>query len=205
MASTIAKSAGVKADCIMEEPVHIGPGCVIIADKIGCYCFINANTCIFDGVTIGRFVTFARNCHIGGVEHPLHHVTTSFFKISRNWFPDDPLAQSCSLIRNTPDPERVRPSHIEIGNDVWFGAGAIVLRGITIGDGAVIGAGAVVTKDVPPYAIVAGNPARIIRYRFEENIIVRLLATKWWDRDPEFIATLPLDNVLETLRILEEQ
>jgi len=71
-----------------------------------------------------------------------------------------------------------------IGNDVWIGAGATLLGkggGLTIGDGAIVGAGSVVTKDVPPYAIVGGNPARIIRYRFDEAIIRRLLALKWWD------------------------
>ena len=68
-----------------------------------------------------------------------------------------------------------------IGNDVWIARGAIVLRGVTIGDGAVIAAGSVVTKDVPPFAIVAGNPARLLRYRFGEEDIRALLARKWWD------------------------
>lgn len=73
-----------------------------------------------------------------------------------------------------------------IGNDVWIGLGAIILSGVVVGDGAVIGAGAVVSKPVPPYAIVAGNPARIIRYRFDEPIRRRLLAVRWWDwEDPQ--------------------
>jgi virginiamycin A acetyltransferase len=70
---------------------------------------------------------------------------------------------------------------IVIGNDVWIGYGAMILSGVTIGDGAVVGAGAIVTKDVPPYAIVAGNPARIIRYRFNADAIERLLQICWWD------------------------
>lgn len=70
---------------------------------------------------------------------------------------------------------------IHIGNDVWFGREAMVMSGVTIGDGAVIAARAVVTKDVPPYAIVAGQPAKVIRYRFSEDIIARLLQLKWWD------------------------
>jgi lipopolysaccharide biosynthesis protein len=67
-----------------------------------------------------------------------------------------------------------------IGNDVWIGAGALLKRGITVGHGAVIGARALVTRDVPPYAIVAGSPARIIRYRFDEETIARLLSLAWW-------------------------
>lgn len=70
---------------------------------------------------------------------------------------------------------------VNIGNDVWIGMDAMVLSGITIGDGAVIAARAVCTKDVPPYAIVAGNPARIVRYRFEEEVIAALLEIRWWD------------------------
>jgi chloramphenicol O-acetyltransferase type B len=70
-----------------------------------------------------------------------------------------------------------------IGNDVWIGSRAIVLSGVSIGDGAVVGAGSVVTKPVPPYAIVAGNPAKLIRFRFEEPIIESLLRIGWWNWD----------------------
>jgi acetyltransferase-like isoleucine patch superfamily enzyme len=70
---------------------------------------------------------------------------------------------------------------IVIGNDVWIATNAVIMKGITIGDGAVVGAGAIVNKDVPSYAIVAGVPARIIRYRFEPHIIEKLLEIKWWD------------------------
>lgn len=76
---------------------------------------------------------------------------------------------------------------IKIGNDVWIGANAIILPRVTIGDGAIIGAGAVVTKDIPPYAIVGGVPAKIIKYRFESSIIEALLKIKWWNWDDEKI------------------
>lgn len=71
--------------------------------------------------------------------------------------------------------------NVSIGNDVWIGMDAMVLSGVTVGDGAVIAARTVCTKDVPPYAIVAGNPGRIVRYRFEEDVIGELLRIRWWD------------------------
>lgn len=77
---------------------------------------------------------------------------------------------------------------VVIGNDVWIGTGAMLLEGVHVSDGAVIGAGAVVTKDVPPYAVVAGNPARVVRYRFSQEQIDFLLSFRWWERPKEFIA-----------------
>lgn len=200
--STIAKTAGIGKGIEIEEPIHVGPGCVVMAKEIGRYCFINANTCIFDGVKIGRFVTFARNCQIGGVEHPIHYLSTSFFRISKNWFPDDPVHQSFDFIKNT-RPKGARENVTNIGSDVWFGASSILLKGVSVGHGSIIGAGAVVTKDVPAYAIVAGNPAKVIRYRFDPKTIDRLLRARWWDLDVEFLSKLPLDDPNKCLSILE--
>ena len=77
--------------------------------------------------------------------------------------------------------------NIKIGNDVWIGHGTLILSGVNIMDGAVIGAGSVITKDVPPYAVVGGNPAKVIKYRFSENVINELLKIKWWDWEEEKI------------------
>jgi hypothetical protein len=77
---------------------------------------------------------------------------------------------------------------INVGNDVWIGYEALVLSGVRIGDGAVVGARSVVTKDVPPYAIVAGNPAKLIRYRFSPEVVEQLLDLKWWDKSEEWIS-----------------
>lgn len=96
-----------------------------------------------------------------------------------------------------------RPGGIAVGNDVWIGNGAMILPGVEIGDGAVVGAGAVVTKSVPPYAIVGGSPARLIRYRFSQDVISKLLAIRWWHWDDEKIKaeaaalTGPIETFIE--------
>jgi virginiamycin A acetyltransferase len=88
------------------------------------------------------------------------------------------------------------PTDLVIGNDVWVGTDALIKRGVTIGNGAVIGARSVVTRDVPPYAIVAGVPARLLRYRFDERLIERLQALRWWDYGPDVLRPLDIRNPL---------
>jgi acetyltransferase-like isoleucine patch superfamily enzyme len=119
---------------------------------------------------IGSFVSIANNVVIGGGRHPMEWVGMSpVFYEGR-----DSVKAKFSTHSRAPNLQ------VKIGHDVWIGRSAIVLPGVEIGDGAVVGAGAVVTKSVPPYAIVAGNPARLIRYRFDESVVKRLLASRWW-------------------------
>jgi acetyltransferase-like isoleucine patch superfamily enzyme len=130
-------------------------------------------------VTLGKFSCIAPDVIIGLGEHPSRNFVSThpaFFSpngqagftfVNRTYFKE---YETCN-----------------IGNDVWIGARAIVLDGVTIGNGAIIGAGAVVTKDVPPYAIVGGVPAKILRYRFEANEIEHLQQYRWWDKDFDWL------------------
>jgi acetyltransferase-like isoleucine patch superfamily enzyme len=125
---------------------------------------------------VGAFCSISPESRIlGGGEHSIDRAST--FPFNARMF--DPGG------RNVPDSDDTGPT--VIGNDVYIGVGAIVLSGVTIGDGAVVGAGAIVTSSVPAYAIVAGNPARVIRYRFDSETRARLLALEWWKWDDETI------------------
>lgn len=132
-------------------------------------------------LTIGKYCSIAQEVKVFlGGEHRTEWVTTYPFSVL--W----PEGWGISGHPKT-------KGNVAIGNDVWVGAFACILSGVTVGDGAVIGARAVVTKDVPPYAIVVGNPAKVIKYRFNEEIIGKLLNIKWWDWKREEIAkALPL-------------
>ncbi len=111
-------------------------------------------------------------CNLAGGNHPLSTVSIHAFFFHKKY---EFISDNRSIEKYASNEQ------IEIGNDVWIGSNVSLLPGITISDGAVIAAGAVVTKDVPPYAIVGGVPAKIIRYRFEQEIITKLLEIKWWD------------------------
>lgn len=127
---------------------------------IGMYCFINKNTNITKA-KIGNYCSFANNVSIGQGEHIISRISTNthFYDNAYNELTLD---------------------DVEIGHDVWIGTDVIVLRGVKIGNGAVIGANSVVTKDIPPYAVAVGSPARIIKYRFEKEKINLIEKSNWF-------------------------
>jgi len=128
--------------------------------SIGNYCYIG-RYCYLTRVKIGNYCSIANNVSIGQGEHDLTKISTNSI------FYDNAFTE-------------LTKGDCEIGNDVWIGVDSIIKRGIKIGNGAVIGANSVVTKDVPPYTIVVGSPAKIIRYRFDESKIKLIEDSKWW-------------------------
>ena len=153
--------------CTLGKNVAINRRSYINDSMIGDYSYAGINTTM-NFTSLGKFCSLARNVDIGGFDHDYKKVTTMpMFRFQQ--------------MKNAAKPNTSHKELCRIGNDVWIAAGAQVLHKVTIGDGAIVGGGAVVTKDVPPYAIVAGVPAKIIKYRFSPEIISRLLEIKWWD------------------------
>lgn len=129
--------------------------------------------------SIGSFCSIAKNVHFTEGNHPLNCITTSPILYNDNF-------AFCSKDISLYDLEK-RNGKSKIGNDVWIGRDVTILPSVNIGDGAVIGTGAVVNKDIPPYAIAVGVPAKVIKYRFSPNEIEILLRTKWWDWPDDMI------------------
>ena len=126
---------------------------------------------------IGKYCSIADDVKIGGARHPIEWVGMSPVFYSGR----DSVKKKFSTF------DRDEDKHTTIGNDVWIGANVIIIQGVTIGNGAVIGAGSVVTHNVGDYEIVAGNPARVIRKRFSDEIVNELLRIKWWDWPDEYL------------------
>jgi virginiamycin A acetyltransferase len=149
---------------------------------------------VASGTRIGKFCSFAEYIDIFSKNHPLDAITLHPFIYN----PDLRAVES----------DYREPHPVTIGSDVWMGQNAMIMPSVSlIGDGAVIAAGAVITKNVPPYAIVAGVPAQVIKYRFSENVINRLMEIKWWNWDPKVIYSLALKfrSVDEFLNSLNTQ
>lgn len=141
-------------------------------------------------VHIGKYCSIADYAVIGVGDHTTTTLSTSPFQYMPNCIEGlgNIVVPKSNLIKR-----EIKETYI--GNDVWIGYRAFIKMGVNIGDGAIIGAGAVVTKDVEPYAIVGGVPAKLIKYRFDENIRKQLLELKWWDLPEKFIVTLPFEDI----------
>lgn len=183
-----------------SDKLEIHPYCSILQGQalfnMGSYSYSRSNLGGDEGrssvqeVSIGRYCSIADNVRIFQSDHPFERFTTSSFIYSYPaYIHEQKHIKGRKLERQTEsryglyfqDYNSVEP--VRIGNDVWIGSHVALKPGITIGDGACIGTGSIVTKDVPPYAIVAGVPAKVINYRFDERTVEKLLALRWHQYD----------------------
>lgn len=171
--------------------------------NLGKHSYIGSNIVIWNNkeTTIGKYCSIANDVSIGAHKHPIHTLSSSPFVYQES---PSYIGKGLEIQKPLTHLFDVAIKKVTIGNDVWIGIKATIMPDITIGDGAVIGANAVVTKDVPPYAVVAGVPAKILKYRFDEETIKDLLELKWWNYPESFIKTLPFEDIKECIRLLKE-
>ncbi len=160
----------------IDKQAYISGGSTVLCSEIGKYTYTGYDVSIIY-TKIGRFCSIADNCKIGGASHPIQWISTSpLFHCGKNVF------------RKQFSQHEYEPySYTHIGNDVWIGQNVLIKSGVTIGNGAVIGMGAVVTRDIGAYEIWAGNPARLIRKRFNDDVICQLEKKQWWMWEDEKI------------------
>lgn len=182
--STIDKTvslygATITGNVILEEGCNILGGVRIAGGslvRVGRYTYLNGpNTDIvanINAVHIGAFCSIARNVTIQESNHYVNRVSTYFMNLN---------------IHKKKNLDEVSKGDITIGSDVWIGTHSVILSGAKIGHGAVIAANSVVTGEIPPYAIAGGTPARVLKYRFEKDVIDRFLTMEWWNWDIEKI------------------
>ena len=164
-------------DCHLGRYTEVGERTILLETTLGDYSYI-----VEDGevayTQVGKFCSIASHVRINPGNHPMSRASQAHFSYRASaYWPGE---------RDEDEFFAWRRSHrVEIGHDVWIGHGVVILPGRTVGTGAVVGAGAMVTHDVEPYTIVVGNPARLVRRRFEPLIAERLVALAWWDWDHE--------------------
>ena len=149
---------------------------------------------------VGRYSTIGSRVSIGGFNHP-----TDWLSVHEFQYRDTSAMYGVNVFCDKKNGQREWTLDTKIGNDVWIGDNAVILRGVSVSTGVIVGAGSVVTKNVDPYMIVAGNPARVIRPRFERSVAKKLLGSEWWDLDIEQLQGFSYSKVEDILKLLDER
>jgi acetyltransferase-like isoleucine patch superfamily enzyme len=201
----------------LEKIIKLNPGARIIKSRLLGPTYLNRYTQVGPDAVVGRYFGMNESCYIARAtaghfcsigartainpfNHPRDWLSIHEFQYHPNSFDWVDEYNAVTRLPRTPDTFQ----KVTIGSDVWTGHNVNIMGGVSVGDGAIIGAGSVVTKDVPPYAVVAGAPASVKRLRFPEKTIERLLRVRWWDLELEDLSGLPFRDVERCLDLVEE-
>lgn len=184
----------------LESPCSIAGVNLHMPFKLGAFSHINGRGCLIQNATIGRYCAIATNVKIGNGEHPTNWLSINSCQFVKNFRKYEQILEKPIQIK-----EFQPYNHTFIGNDVWIGTNVFIKDGVTIGDGAIIGANSAVTKNVEPYAIVGGAPAKLIRYRFKPEIIEKLQKLKWWEYDISEFGSVDFDDIEKAIEQLEQK
>jgi acetyltransferase-like isoleucine patch superfamily enzyme len=191
----------------LESPCRIGLVDLYREFEVGAYSYMH-NGSLFNA-SIGRFCSIGKRFTTLQPNHPTDWISTHPFQyqalesIFRS--PSESIVYDYEKFEQLKRGSSNKKIGCNIGNDVWIGSDVTILNGLTIGDGAIIGAGSLVTKNIEPYSIVGGNPAKVIKYRFDNHIVMELLEIKWWLYTLESLSGLPFDNPVRFIEKLREQ
>lgn len=202
----LAATRKLAAGSVIEGPTSVlstvAPGSFL---DVGAFCNLSGGN--ISNLRAGRYCSVASGVHIGAHEHPTDWLTTSrtaYYPEVNGW-DDLMLGERAGSLGSLRRPFTASCPTTVLQPDVWIGQGAFLKSGITVGTGAIIGARATVLRDVPPYAIVVGTPGRVVRLRFSEAVVERLLASAWWTYSIYDLFDAPFDKVEEALDIIEQK
>jgi acetyltransferase-like isoleucine patch superfamily enzyme len=186
--------------CDVEGNTVLGENSCFNRCRIGRYSGMGCFSYVADAV-IGKFCTFASRVSVGAFNHPTDWLSVHEFQYRdiKDIYGDSILEGGVNLLNSGYE----RPT--KIGNDVWIGDNASVARGISIGDGVIVGMSSVVTRDVPPYSIVVGNPGRVLRFRYPEAIVRELLEIRWWDMDLQSLKGVDFAHIERAVEELKKR
>lgn len=205
---------GLESLCLQDPYIRLGPRAKIVNSNVVGNLTVDLHSCInrcdvgryfglacFSYVAnskIGRYCTFGSRVSVGAFSHP-----TNWLSIHEFQYRNTVNIYGSSILDGD---ENIAPINAttNIGCDVWIGDNACVKTGISLGHGAIVGLGAVVVSDVPPYAIVGGNPARILRYRFNEDVIDTLLRLRWWELDMPYLKGVDFSDIGKSIEFIEK-
>jgi len=177
----------VVRNSIFHDYARIKDYAELIDSELGAYSYVSQNS-IVNKTIVGKFCSIGHGTYVGLWEHNMSVSTHSFYlyETSGDFVKGYKSFDKCAISTS-------------VGNDVWLGANCVILKGCIIGDGAIVGAGSVVTRDVPPYGIAVGNPAKVVKYRFPPEEVAFLLKLQWWNASREILQEMVNSQVFSTL------